>query len=96
VNLPVDTGEDWDDELESMEIDDGPQRRPGDVALAGVLSTNGERKKKTSSSFSPEMVSGPAGSWAKLVGHRQVSASPFFSVMFSFFFFLFPVFEILI
>jgi hypothetical protein len=82
VNLPVDTGEDWDDELESTEIDDGPQRRPGDVALAGVLSTNGERKKKTSSSFSPEMVSGPAGSWAELVGHRQVSASPFFLLCF--------------
>jgi hypothetical protein len=61
-----------------MEIDDGPQWRPGDVALAGVLLTNSERKKKTSSSFSPKTVSGPAGSWAELVGRRQVSYYPFF------------------
>jgi hypothetical protein len=61
MNLPVDTGEDEDNKLESIEIDDGPQQRPGDVALAGVLSTNSERKKKTSSSSSsPETVPGPA------------------------------------
>jgi hypothetical protein len=54
------------------------------VALACVLSTTGERKKKTSSSFSLETVSRPVRSWAELVGRRQVSASSFFSVMFSF------------
>jgi hypothetical protein len=61
------------------------------VALACVLSTTGERKKKTSSSFSPETVSGPVRSWAELVGRRQVSASSFFFCYVFFFFFLFLV-----
>jgi hypothetical protein len=66
----------------------------GDVELVASLLTNGERKKKaSSSSVSPRSgnLAGPAGSWAELTGHAQVNPSPaLFSVFISFpFLFLF-------
>jgi hypothetical protein len=64
----------------------------GDVELVASLSTNGERKKKAStSSVSPRSgnLAGPAGSWAELTGHGQVNPSPaLFLSLFLFLFFL--------
>jgi hypothetical protein len=64
----------------------------GDVELVASLSTNGERKKKASSSVSPRSgnLAGPAGSWAELTGHAQVNPSPaLFLALFLFLFFFF-------
>jgi hypothetical protein len=64
IFLPVDEGMGED----VVMVVSGAKRRSalaaGDMELVASLSTNGERKKKTSSSsvFPPEAVPGPAGS----------------------------------
>jgi hypothetical protein len=62
------------------------------VFIIVVLSSRGERKKKTVSSLVPPRsgnLAGLAGYWAELMDHSQVNPSPFFCLYFFSFFFFF-------